>query len=87
MDGSAVSLGEIERHFWLTRSMARLVGVNLSEAMSSGRLSPSEYTEMVTHCRVGGCHEICQQWLACQTGAVDEIPSYCAHRDVLTRLR
>ncbi len=87
MDGSAISLGEIERHFWLTRSMARVMGVNLSEAMAKGWISPSDYSEMVTRCRAGGCHEICQQWLARHAGPVSEAPDHCAHRDMLNRLR
>ena len=37
--GILFSLGDPARHFWLTRSVARIMGVNLSEAMSEGRLS------------------------------------------------
>lgn len=84
----AMDLGDIERHFWLTRSVARAMGVNLSEAMAEQRLSPEEYTEMVTFCRAQGCHAACQRWLAAQTGARPEgPPEYCANADILARLR
>ncbi len=87
MDGAGIKLGEIERHFWLTRSVAKVVGVNLSEEMAIGSISPADYSEMVTRCRAGGCDEICQQWLARQTGRDVQAPPHCAHRDVLNQLR
>jgi len=84
---TAIPLGEIERHFWLTRSVSRVIGVNLSEAMAEKRLGPEEYTSMVTHCRAAGCHEACQRWLAAQTGTHPVgPPEYCAHADLLARL-
>lgn len=88
MGRAALHLGDIERHFWLTRSVAREIGVNLSEAMAENRLSPEEYTTMVTTCRAQSCHEACQRWLAAQTGDRPEgPPEYCAHTELLARLR
>ena len=88
MDGSTMGLGDIERHFWLNRSVAREIGVNLSKAMAEGRLSSEGYAELVTRCHAGGCHEACQQWLAAQTGdRPDGTPEYCANADILERLR
>lgn len=87
MDGATTGWDEIERHFWLTRSMARMMGVNLSRAMESGLLDTSEYIEMVTRCRAADCHESCQLWLAKQTGTATQVPAQCIHGDVLNRLR
>ncbi|MBJ6371334.1 hypothetical protein JF290_07320 [Sedimentitalea sp. CAU 1593] len=83
----SVTCSEIERHFWLTRSVARVMGVCLSKAMAQGRLSPDEYCEMVTRCRSGSCRESCQLWLASRTELAEEPPEECLHRDVLKRLR
>ena len=80
-------LGDIERHFWLNRSVARVMGVNLSEAMAEGRLSEAEYSALITRCRAGGCAVMCEAWLATQTGEVTEAPSHCANACALNNLR
>ncbi len=36
-------LGDPARHFWLTRSVARTMGISLSEAMAVGHLSAPDY--------------------------------------------
>ncbi|MDK3072314.1 DUF6455 family protein [Sedimentitalea sp. JM2-8] len=87
MDGSQTHLEGIDRHFWLTRSVARVMGISLSRAMREGRLNPAEYCEMVARCRSGNCHEACQQWLARHVGPAETAPSGCLHRDWLDRLR
>ncbi|SFU19828.1 DUF6455 family protein [Sedimentitalea nanhaiensis] len=87
MDGGGGRIDRTERHFWLTRSMARVMGVNLMRAMEQGLLSPEDYGEMVARCQAGKCHEICQLWLARQTGVAAKAPDHCLHRDVLDRLR
>lgn len=87
MSGEAMDLGDIEQHFWLTRSVARVMGVNLSEALAEGRLTPEQYCEMVTRCRAGGCQDACQMWLACQTETAQNPPFGCPLGDVLTPLR
>lgn len=86
MKGVDLRLGEAATHFWLTRSVARTVGLSLSEAMAEGRLSPEDYAQMVTACR--GCTQIaaCQTWLGTQVGVAAEAPSFCLHRDTLKRL-
>lgn len=86
MDGGSVSLGEIEQHFWLTRSVARVVGVNLSKAMSDGQLTPLEYSEMVARCRNCGYQAACLNWLASQACCAPGVPDHCAHSDLLARL-
>lgn len=88
MSNSEIPLGDIERHFWLSRSVARSIGVNLSNAMADKRLSSEEYTMMITRCRAQGCHEACQRWLAAQTGdRPNTPPEYCAIADILKRLK
>lgn len=70
-------LGQIEHHFWLTRSVARTIGLNLSEAMANGALSQDAYCDLVTRCRGGGCREACEHWLADQSGGAALAPPHC----------
>lgn len=81
-----VRLGEIEKHFWLTRSVARCMGVSLSEAMAEGRLTAQAYSEMVTQCRAADCSEKCALWLARQQGQASAAPVFCANTKALDAL-
>lgn len=81
------SLGPINRHFWLTRSVARCIGVSLTEAMAMGQLSEPDYARMVTNCRRASCADMCQAWLAEQTTIADEAPLHCANAKMLNNLR
>lgn len=87
MDGVSATLGDMERHFWLTRSVARVMGLNLSECMASGWLSEQGYAELITRCRAGGCAVMCEAWLATQTTRPARAPSHCANAECLDRLR
>ncbi len=79
-------LGDPELHFWLTRSVARVMGVNLSEAMASGHLSAQEYSALVTSCRGCAFVEACTCWLAEQATITPTAPPGCANAKVLERL-
>lgn len=86
MDGG-FSLEDTDLHFWLTRSVARVAGVNLGRALSSGALSPDDYAMMVARCQANGCQVACKHWLGQQTDWPAQPPSYCAHSEVLRDLR
>ncbi len=81
-----VPLGEIETHFWLTRSVARCMGVSLTEAMAEGKLTPDDYAQIVTRCRASDCSEKCQVWLAAQQSRAKEAPEFCANSKPLNDL-
>ncbi|WP_235857827.1 DUF6455 family protein [Marimonas lutisalis] len=87
MSDNVIHLGSPELHFWLTRSVARAMGVNLSEAMARGELSADGYAALVTRCRQCPHVASCETWLA--TGAVQrcEALEVCANREVLERLQ
>lgn len=87
MDNLTLRLGNAERHFWLTRSVARVMGLNLSEAMHENRLSVQEYGEMVTRCRTCGAAEDCELWLATRTGPNATGPTACLNAQLLQSLR
>lgn len=81
------SLGDPALHFWMTRSVARAMGVSLSEAMAAGRLSSDGYAKMVTRCRT--CQQVqnCQIWLANQAGFATTAPNDCLNADAYDKAR
>lgn len=83
---SAHGLGDPALHFWLTRSVGRVMGVSFTEAISRDRLSAKDYAEMVTTCR--GCDQVanCQLWLSRQTEITKTAPPNCRNKDVLQAL-
>lgn len=80
-------LGSFQHHFWLTRSVARLMGVSFTEAMAKGDLTATEFTDLITRCRQSGCSTFCETWLAAQNGAADSAPTMCPNADCLDRLK
>jgi len=86
MTAIVLHLGDPNLAFWLTRSVARAVGVNLSEAMHEGALSAADYTAMVTRCRMCAHVDTCQAWLAIHGAAAERVPDHCANADLLNGL-
>jgi len=85
--GKMEYLGDLDCHFWLTRSMARSLGLNLSEAMKAGLLHADHYAEMVARCRK--CTHVgdCQLWLAHSGSEAARAPAFCAHAQMLNTLK
>lgn len=79
-------LGDAELHFWLTRSVARVMGVNLSEALAHGRLDAHGYAALVTACRQCENVERCTAWLAMQRTCTRTAPPDCVNAPVLQPL-
>ncbi len=80
-------LGDIDKHFWLTRSTARIIGVSFSDAMAEGELSPHGFAEIVTRCRAADCSSKCELWLATQQSTPEKAPDFCANASTLEALR
>lgn len=78
--------GNIDLHFWITRAMARRLGVNLSEAMHDGLLTQADFAEMITRCR--GCDKAqgCLEALSERDGPAVGLPDWCRNTAVLTEL-
>jgi len=81
-----MDLGDPQLHFWLTRSVGRVMGLNFSEEMAKDRLSPKAYVDMVTECR--GCPKVtsCQSWLSEQSDLTRRAPPGCRNSKVLEGL-
>ena len=53
--------------FWMARSVARMLGLDLSAALAEGRLTPAGYATLVARCETCPLAAGCQLWLARQT--------------------
>ncbi|MEC3861264.1 DUF6455 family protein [Mesobacterium sp. TK19101] len=79
-------LGDPTRHFWITRSVARVMGLNLADEMASGRLSEKAYAQMITRCRGCPLTNQCTEWLASRTDLSRTAPDGCRNASELNRL-
>ena len=80
-------LGDVEKHFWLTRSVARCMNISLTEAMTEGRMSAEQYSQIVTRCRAADCSGQCEVWLSQQQAQAASAPEFCANADNLNALK
>ncbi|MDA7429965.1 DUF6455 family protein [Primorskyibacter aestuariivivens] len=73
----AAPLGDPALHFFITRGVARAMGLNLGDALRTGQLEPETYARMVTRCR--GCARVgsCQVWLANSSVPHSSPPEQC----------
>lgn len=81
--------GDIDLHFWLTRSVGRCIGLNFRVALDEGRLSPDDYLALVHACRDCGQVAPCQHWLGGQRGVASSsrAPTFCPNGPALDALR
>lgn len=80
-------LGNPERHFWMTRSVARALGVSLGEAMATGKLTQKDYADLVTRCRQCCFVDTCETWLANNSLDATTAPDFCQHADLFEALK
>ncbi|WP_439121516.1 DUF6455 family protein [Marivita sp.] len=78
--------GDPGLHFWLTRSVAKVMGVSLSEEMAHDRLTAQGYAAMVTACRECALVASCQGWLGDQKGFAKTPPPGCVNGDIMQNL-
>lgn len=86
MSAEIRSLGDPDTHFWMTRSVARVMGVNLSRALDMGVLSAGDYAEMVRTCRTCPRVAQCQRWLGQPRHDSGESPRHCLNCRRLERI-
>lgn len=85
--GNLLRLGDPEQHFWLVRSVARVMDVNIGEAVMRGDLECEDYRAMVNRCRQCLLVKACQDWLARSCGHADVPPEGCVIATDLNRLK
>jgi len=79
--------GNAEQHFFITRSVARVMGMNLSDALRNGALDPQGYDHMVTRCRGCDAVDACQEWLGRQMALSATPPPGCCNEEAFLRLK
>lgn len=73
------------RAWWLTRGMARIIGVNLPQAVLDGWLGRSELAGLISRC--DGCSQSaqCNDWLA-RSARASGLPEFCPNKAALEAL-
>lgn len=56
-------LGQLKRHFWLAKQMAKTTGVDLASAREAGDLEQKDWAAMVHRCRSCSDPGRCARWL------------------------
>lgn len=77
----------LDMNFWLTRGMARRMGVNLTDAMHNGMLARSDFAAMVARCRDCKDPQACLDFLAEHPESISEPPCGCVNAEVLKELK
>ena len=78
---------DIDVHFWLTRGLARRMGVNLTEAMRFGVLTRTDFAQMVSRCRECSAGvQACISFLA-EADPAQGLSDACANKSILEDLR
>lgn len=75
--GIVARLGDPDRHFWLARSVARVIGLDLGAAVTRGDLSCEDYRAMINRCRTCPMVATCQTWLGASRGQAEAPPHGC----------
>lgn len=70
----------------LTRGMARVLGVNLTDAVVDGWLGREELATLVDRCQACDRSAQCTHWLGSVTKA-PALPAFCANKAALEALR
>lgn len=78
--------GNVDLHFWITRGMARRMGVNLTEAMHDGFLTQADFAAMITRCRNCGGAQGCMAYLSEHPERVSAAPDWCQNGQILREL-
>jgi hypothetical protein len=85
--GIVARLGDPDRHFWLARSVARVIGLDLGAAVTRGDLPPGAYRAIINRCRTCSMVDACQDWLGESGGQADAPPAGCLIAGELNRLK
>lgn len=80
-----IGFAEAPRAWWLTRGMARISGVNLSQAVVEGWLSREELAGIVARCTGCAASSGCDRWLA-QSGKATAMPEFCPNKATIEAL-
>jgi len=81
-----IGYSDAPRAWGFTRGAARVVGVNLTDAVLEGWLSRGELGQIVDTCTSCQQAQPCTDWLA-HTAKADHLPGYCPNKAVIEALK
>ncbi|GAA6189079.1 DUF6455 family protein [Litorivita sp. NS0012-18] len=84
---SIARLGDANRHFWLTRSVARAMNLSLGEAVIEGEMAAEGYCDMVNRCRQCLQVSACESWLGAQVEDARAAPQFCPNHEIYNQLK
>lgn len=84
---AVLRLGDPDRHFWLVRSVARVMDLNLGATVASRHLDRDGYRALVNRCRTCDVVEGCESWLAGSATVTDTSPPGCVVAPDLEKLK
>ena len=76
---------EAPKAWGLTRGMARVIGINLTDAVVEGWLTRPELADLVDRCQACDRSEDCTRWLS-RTVTADALPGFCPNKRSLESL-
>lgn len=77
---------EAPKAWALTRGMARVLGLNLVEAVTEGWFSRAELAQMVEDCALCGHSDRCTAYLAVTT-RTESLPTFCMNKAQIEALQ
>ena len=80
------TLGPMGEHYFLALGMAKAAGVNLSDAIDSGRFDQAQWADLVHRCRGCAWGDDCPGWLK-EHHTIDTPPATCPNAGVFSGLR
>lgn len=80
------ALNDPTQAFFLTRSIARALSVNLSDVMHEGAFSPDDYAKLIDQCRACGRSQQCLAWLGQNGAGAAQAPEFCPNGPTLEEL-
>ena len=72
--------------FWRTRGIARALGLSLTGALQSGRITEMDYAGLVAACCCCPNAETCLDWLGRHGSCARRAPEFCQNGRVLEAL-
>lgn len=79
--------GDADLHFWITRGMARRLGVNLAAVMRDGVLTREDLAALVQRCRACEGAKGCLAYLSEYPDRAPAPPDWCQNAQVFQELQ
>ncbi len=79
-------MGDERKHYWRVLKAAKISGVSLQYALDNGKISKSDYAQMITKCRRCPEPAKCAAQFA-EPQVTTQLPDFCVNRDTFAALK